>query len=179
MPPTLPDPVSAAMCDPVCLNGGSCTKPNVCLCPHGFFGAQCQNAVCSPPCKNGGHCMRNNVCTCPDGYTGRRCEKSKPVLKSFQDPKITNKLLCNQLNPRCMNGGRCVGPNICSCPSGWRGKRCNTPVCSQKCLFGGKCVLPNVCSCRPGYTGVLCGKKIQVRVESKHYHRYSNWGVII
>ena len=41
--PTLPDPVSAAMCDPVCLNGGSCTKPDVCLCPHGFFGAQCQN----------------------------------------------------------------------------------------------------------------------------------------
>ncbi|NXV44425.1 VWDE protein, partial [Uria aalge] len=107
MLPTLPDPVSAAMCDPVCLNGGSCTKPDVCLCPRGFFGAQCQNAVCSPPCKNGGHCMRNNVCTCPDGYTGRRCEKS----------------VCE---PRCMNGGRCVGPNVCSCPSGWRGKRCNT-----------------------------------------------------
>lgn len=39
----VPDPVSAAICDPVCLNGGSCTKPDVCLCPHGFFGAQCQN----------------------------------------------------------------------------------------------------------------------------------------
>lgn len=25
-----------------------------------------------------------------------------------------------------MNGGKCVGPNVCSCPSGWRGKRCNT-----------------------------------------------------
>lgn len=23
-----------------------------------------------------------------------------------------------------MNGGRCVGPGVCDCPSGWRGKRC-------------------------------------------------------
>jgi len=48
-------------------------------------------AVCRPPCKNGGHCMRNNICTCPEGYTGRRCEKSKLVLKSFQNMKVTNK----------------------------------------------------------------------------------------
>lgn len=104
-------------------------------------------AVCSPPCKNSGHCMRNNVCACPDGYTGRRCEKSKPVLKSFQGLKITDKLFCKPLNvlnsncfwlqgicePRCMNGGRCVGPNVCSCPSGWGGKRCNTrKYCSYK-----------------------------------------------
>lgn len=54
MLPTLPDPISAAMCNPVCLNGGSCTKPDVCLCPHGFFGAHCQNGniffVSSPHC---------------------------------------------------------------------------------------------------------------------------------
>lgn len=36
-----------ALCEPVCLNGGSCYKPNTCLCPNGFFGAQCQNGKCS------------------------------------------------------------------------------------------------------------------------------------
>ncbi|OXB70016.1 UNVERIFIED_CONTAM: hypothetical protein H355_014234 [Colinus virginianus] len=46
---TFPDPICAAVCDPVCLNGGSCTKPGVCLCPHGFFGAQCQNGNLFPP----------------------------------------------------------------------------------------------------------------------------------
>ncbi len=24
-----------------------------------------------------------------------------------------------------MNGGRCVGPDVCDCASGWRGKRCD------------------------------------------------------
>lgn len=32
-----------ALCSPVCLNGGQCVRPNVCECPHGFYGAQCQN----------------------------------------------------------------------------------------------------------------------------------------
>lgn len=27
--------------------------------------------------------------------------------------------------PVCMNGGRCVGPDVCDCASGWRGKRCD------------------------------------------------------
>lgn len=62
-----------------------------------FFSCLCFLAVCSPPCKNGGHCMRNNVCACPDGYIGRRCEKGKPMLKSFQHLKVTNKF-CNPLN---------------------------------------------------------------------------------
>lgn len=32
-----------ALCSPVCLNGSPCVRPNVCECPHGFYGAQCQN----------------------------------------------------------------------------------------------------------------------------------------
>uniref|UniRef100_A0A4W3HP59 von Willebrand factor D and EGF domain-containing protein-like n=1 Tax=Callorhinchus milii TaxID=7868 RepID=A0A4W3HP59_CALMI len=27
----------------LCLNGGICVRPNVCICPHGFFGLHCQN----------------------------------------------------------------------------------------------------------------------------------------
>ncbi|KTG02535.1 hypothetical protein cypCar_00049490 [Cyprinus carpio] len=90
--------LSPALCDPVCLNGGTCIRPNTCTCQPGFYGARCQNvqktrvifihqmldfyvllflsAVCSPPCKNGGHCIRNNICSCVEGYSGPRCEKS-------------------------------------------------------------------------------------------------------
>ncbi|KAA0712091.1 von Willebrand factor D and EGF domain-containing protein [Triplophysa tibetana] len=32
-----------ASCDPVCLNGGSCVRPNSCVCQHGFYGSRCQN----------------------------------------------------------------------------------------------------------------------------------------
>ena len=29
-------------------------------------------------------------------------------------------------NPACLNGGRCVGNNMCSCPYGFMGDRCET-----------------------------------------------------
>lgn len=35
--------VSSASCDPMCLNGGSCVRPNSCVCQHGFYGSRCQN----------------------------------------------------------------------------------------------------------------------------------------
>lgn len=34
--------MSPALCRPVCLNGGTCIKPNICACPSGFYGSQCQ-----------------------------------------------------------------------------------------------------------------------------------------
>ena len=36
----------------------------------------------------------------------------------------------------CLNGGGCVGPNECDCPSGWTGNRCQTQVtsCAPACL---------------------------------------------
>lgn len=33
---------ATALCNPVCLNGGTCMKPNICACPSGFYGSQCQ-----------------------------------------------------------------------------------------------------------------------------------------
>ncbi|GAA6068711.1 von Willebrand factor D and EGF domain-containing protein-like [Tachysurus ichikawai] len=56
----------------------------------------------------------------------------------------------------CMNKGKCVGPDTCSCPSGWRGKVCDVPVCLQKCKNGGECVGPNTCHCPAGWEGLQC-----------------------
>ncbi|XP_061460490.1 epidermal growth factor-like protein 7 isoform X1 [Rhineura floridana] len=69
--------------------------------------------------------------------------------------------------PPCQNGGRCLSPNKCSCPSGWSGKCCQTDVdecaggrhgCNQACL--------NVagsyrCTCRQGYRLSADGKTCQ------------------
>lgn len=40
-------------------------------------------------------------------------------------------------DPPCMNGGRCVHPNVCDCPSGWRGKHCSKRkhLCSHQTVI--------------------------------------------
>ena len=30
---------------------------------------------------------------------------------------------------RCHNGGSCLAPDTCSCPDGWDGYDCETPLC--------------------------------------------------
>ena len=69
-------------CQPQCANGGVCIGHNLCSCPHGFSGPDCQDKTCTVRCENGGVCtMPNNKCKCRDGFYGTRCHK-KYVLKS-------------------------------------------------------------------------------------------------
>ena len=49
---------------------------------------------------------------------------------SILENTIPPSLPAGVCEPMCMNGGRCVGPDVCDCPSGWRGKRCD----KRKCL---------------------------------------------
>ena len=32
----------------------------------------------------------------------------------------------------CENGGKCIGPNQCSCPAGWEGQSCDQRMCTAK-----------------------------------------------
>ncbi|CAM9417789.1 unnamed protein product [Discosporangium mesarthrocarpum] len=55
----------------------------------------------------------------------------------------------------CYNGGSCLGPDTCSCPDGWDGYDCNTPLCRHlqpsgevsSCQHSGICANKNDCSC--------------------------------
>lgn len=71
-------------------------------------------------CANGGSCEYHNhiyghhhphkevaSCKCRKGYVGKHCEQA----------------LCR---PGCANGGLCVDPDVCSCPDGFTGARCQT-----------------------------------------------------
>ena len=63
-------------CQPQCGNGGVCIGHNLCSCPHGFSGPDCQDKTCTVHCENGGVCtMPDNKCKCRDGYYGARCHK--------------------------------------------------------------------------------------------------------
>ncbi|KAJ8670399.1 hypothetical protein QAD02_001658 [Eretmocerus hayati] len=75
---------------------------------------------------------------CPDGYLG---------------PPHCKKALCY---PKCMNGGNCTAPGICSCPPGFQGPYCEGGICAEKCLNGGKCVQKDTCECPKGFFGLRC-----------------------
>eukprot|EP00903_Cladosiphon_okamuranus_P018631 g17149.t3 len=56
---------------------------------------------------------------------------------------------------RCHNGGSCLAPDTCSCPDGWDGYDCNTPLCRHlqpsgavsSCQNGGICSAKDDCVC--------------------------------
>ncbi|KAG5880448.1 hypothetical protein JTB14_028782 [Gonioctena quinquepunctata] len=60
----------------------------------------------------------------------------------------------------CLNGGKCIKPEMCACLKGYSGQQCENPViipeCQEPCLNGGKCVKENVCSCPKGFGGSQC-----------------------
>ncbi|CAH1978095.1 unnamed protein product [Acanthoscelides obtectus] len=70
-----------------------------------------------------------------------------------------NKPVCSK---PCLNGGKCVRPELCACLPGFSGPQCeNTDsiaavTCSKPCLNGGKCSKHGICSCLKGYSGVHC-----------------------
>ncbi|KAJ8946012.1 hypothetical protein NQ318_023258 [Aromia moschata] len=72
--------------------------------------------------------------------------------------KKSDKATCSK---PCLNGGKCVKPELCACLKGFSGPQCEVvttddPICSKPCLNGGKCVLGDLCSCMKGFGGSQC-----------------------
>nr|CAD7599250.1 unnamed protein product [Timema genevievae] len=173
------------LCSSSCQNGGSCVRPDSCSCAKGFTGSSCQTAVCSGSCQNGGSCVGPDSCECPTGYTGPTCQTGELNIilgKVFVYPlrwslsQYTGTADDGEIGVRiplvlmmsvhdfvaavcsspCMNGGRCIGPELCACPSGFTGQYCQTDIdeceskpCDQQCVN-----LPGSfeCQCKTGFT---------------------------
>lgn len=103
------------------------------------------SAVCRPDCKNQGKCVKPNVCECPAGYSGPTCEEgnlsSYSHLSDMLPHTHTHTLqtecwwvslcclhpLCRRAascEPPCQHGGTCLARNLCTCPYGYVGPRC-------------------------------------------------------
>lgn len=94
----------------------------------------------------------------------KKCNKKKNRCKKCQRgyAPSKNKKSCNpkpedpcKPNP-CLNGGTCSNGK-CSCPTGFKGDKCQTPdPCTPNpCQNGGTCT-DGKCSCPPGYSGDKC-----------------------
>ncbi|XP_011631430.1 protein shifted isoform X1 [Pogonomyrmex barbatus] len=66
---------------------------------------------------------------------------------------------------KCLNGGKCIQKDVCECPKGYFGLRCEFSKCVIPCLNGGKCKGNNICRCLNGYKGNHC--EIGTRITSQ------------
>uniref|UniRef100_A0A7E4VPA2 Neurogenic locus Notch protein n=1 Tax=Panagrellus redivivus TaxID=6233 RepID=A0A7E4VPA2_PANRE len=132
------------------------TETNLCHCPPGFTGAQCQYPACRDnPCHNGGICQKvtNNefICHCPLGFYGYRCE--------FEEEKTA----CSD-NP-CVNGlcrlDATIDNAVCDCFYNFTGPKCDqeTKCDWTTCSGHGICSMKDGephCQCDLGWEGDRC-----------------------
>ncbi|ODM93782.1 Neurogenic locus protein delta [Orchesella cincta] len=137
-----------------CQNGGTCTSTGDCICTPNFSGPKCSSnslessTICSSVvCSNGGTCVPNKQvadkyeCSCALGWTGEFCTVPVNICATLPcanggtcSPLPQNKYKCEC--PKhfggpdcsdpcdCENGGVCDKPNVCICPTGFTGSKC-------------------------------------------------------
>ncbi|XP_042878589.1 sushi, von Willebrand factor type A, EGF and pentraxin domain-containing protein 1-like isoform X2 [Penaeus japonicus] len=122
---------------------------------------QCSRISCGrPKVKEGGVVVRGRyyyqdrvVYRCPSG----KVPNGTKVLTCKADGTWSGAAACvKKCAKRCLNGGICLNNNICSCPPGYQGDRCQHAKCPLPCLHGGVCTGPHRCTCIPGYAGPRC-----------------------
>ena len=136
----------------------TCVSKSLAGCPCFIYYIRCLNvttifflANCNSGCQNGGVCSRPNRCNCPAGYSGDRCQTGRSYiccrkLLSLQIHQPWLYPLCGSFNvvflfelvkctPSCQNGGVCSRPNVCDCPTGYSGNRCQTSMLPKIILY--------------------------------------------
>uniref|UniRef100_A0A452GL04 Protein kinase C-binding protein NELL2 n=1 Tax=Gopherus agassizii TaxID=38772 RepID=A0A452GL04_9SAUR len=154
-----------AFCKDGCRNGGACIASNVCACPQGFTGPNCETDIdeCSDgfvQCDSRANCINLPGwyhCECRDGYHDNGM--FSPSGESCEDIDE-----CGTGRHSCANDTVCFnldGGYDCRCP---HGKNCTGDcIHDDKIKHNGQIwVLENdrcsVCSCQSGY--VMCRRMV-------------------
>ena len=73
-------------------------------------------------------CHASDLCTCFDSTRNKNYQQLVRVWQfKVSITMLYSSAVCS---PTCANGGTCVSPNTCDCPSGWTGS-----TCSQRELY--------------------------------------------
>ncbi|XP_047736934.1 uncharacterized protein LOC108668644 [Hyalella azteca] len=139
-----------------CLNGGVCENINLCSCPKGFTGSFCQHIDCPTDLdsflminteieyktsseNHNGPPKARIVCTntqlktydlsCRDGvWSSLTLSNGKENYTAFVASNSTCPPVCTV---PCVNGGQCVGNDLCLCTSEFTGKDCGDRRCMK------------------------------------------------
>lgn len=137
------------------ISGAVCSSPDICTCPSGYGGSECQDIYCGAylatdplVCSSKGTCTGPNNCECQLGY------------KSGSNPSLCNIKTCDgkvidDINI-CNGHGTCnptdSTPDQCLCASGYSGNYCEEWTCSgisrndpDVCSGYGTCIDVDTC----------------------------------
>ncbi|PKN54204.1 MAG: hypothetical protein CVU56_27795 [Deltaproteobacteria bacterium HGW-Deltaproteobacteria-14] len=111
------------VCDPLCDNGGTCTAPDTCACPAGFWGATCGSSCDPGDCVGAVACDQDSgamtACSaCADGTWGPLC------AAACDAGACVGTMACDQDTGAAV---ACAG----GCADGWTG-----PTCAGTCAQG-------------------------------------------
>lgn len=184
--------ICKALCDGLCLNGGSCVSPNTCVCTQGFTGQRCETDIdeCSEgfvECDSHATCVNLPGwyhCECRDGYhdngmfaaNGQSCED----IDECKGGRSTcaNDTICFNLDGgydcRCPHGHNCTGDCIHDNKVKHNGQiwvldndRCS--VCS--CQIGQVMCRRMVCDCENPTVDLFCCPECDPRLSSQCLHQ--------
>ncbi|ELU18736.1 hypothetical protein CAPTEDRAFT_147203, partial [Capitella teleta] len=162
-------------------DGVHCEDKNECVVEGGADGHHCMEhsdcinlpgdyrCECHPGFNNTNQyeCQEVNECTLDPGICGERAQCTNTdgsyLCECMRGYEGTPPLSCTPvcLKP-CENGGECIAPDLCSCPNGFTGNRCEIDIdeCKERiaeCHENSECV--NLrgsyqCKCREGYYSI-------------------------
>uniref|UniRef100_A0AAR2L3C5 Neural EGFL like 2 n=1 Tax=Pygocentrus nattereri TaxID=42514 RepID=A0AAR2L3C5_PYGNA len=184
--------ICRALCDGLCLNGGSCVSPNTCMCTQGFTGKRCETDIdeCSEgfvECDSRATCVNLPGwyhCECRDGYhdngmfsaNGESCEDIDECKAGRST--CANDTVCFNLDGgydcRCPHGHNCTGDCIHDNKVKHNGQiwvldndRCS--VCS--CQMGQVMCRRMVCDCENPTVDLFCCPECDPRLSSQCLHQ--------
>ncbi|XP_055299432.1 fibrillin-1-like [Sitodiplosis mosellana] len=132
-------------CQPVCTppcETGQCTWPNTCVCAKNKEGDRCEfpkGCRTNPLTQNALAICNSDKCTitCDTGYAlpdGTKAMELTCIQHVWQPVKSTQEFspICTPVcELPCLNGGKCAGPNTCSCLAGFGGHQCERKICME------------------------------------------------
>ncbi|XP_068215535.1 LOW QUALITY PROTEIN: uncharacterized protein [Palaemon carinicauda] len=145
LPPSTEEPICQPSCVPPCDNDGECTAPNTCTCKPEYYGRVCEKKRCPtvPEAARNSYVVDRYSWRCThlllrwvhnehgNNEVPMKCVEGQWFTIEPKPRKVESlecKPFCAQM---CLNGGTCMGPNLCDCNGRYAGRYCQHLRCND------------------------------------------------